>query len=253
MLNTMVENKLDTVDFGDIDVLTDSKKDLVKNVFESVSSKYDIMNDLMSLGVHRLWKNGFLDWMSPRPDQYLVDLAGGTGDIGFGFLQRGGNHVSIVDINTSMIEVAKKKLNSTLYSEKISWIVSNAENISLKDNIADVISISFGLRNVTDRIQALKEARRVLKPGGRFMCLEFSKVKPEIINILYDQWSSKVIPFLGQKISGDKESYNYLVESIRRFPDQESLTMMLRETGFSSVRVRNLSGGIAAIHSGWKY
>ena len=245
------DNKL--VDFGFKDIPIDSKQKFVKDVFESVSQKYDFMNDLMSLGVHRLWKEGFMDWMAPNSNQYLVDLAGGTGDIAFKFLKRGGKYASIVDINKEMIKVGRQRKENFLFNNKISWLSCNAEKLSLKSECADLVSISFGLRNVTNREAVLNEVLRVLKPGGRFMCLEFSKVKPAILKSLYDVWSFNLIPLVGEKVTGDKDSYKYLVESIRRFPSQESLIELMQSVGFISVKVRNLSGGIVAIHSGWKY
>ena len=241
------------IDFGSRDIPFKLKKTLVNDIFHNVSNKYDLMNDLMSLGIHRLWKQNFVDWMAPRHKFHLVDLAGGTGDIGYNFLLRGGGKATIVDINSSMIYEGKNNKKYSKYSNKINWVISDAESISLKSSCADIVSISFGLRNISDRTMVLKEAKRLLKKGGRFMCLEFSSIKSGILKDLYDNWSSKVIPYLGDKIANDKESYLYLIESIRRFPDQESLSELIRSEGFSSVRYRNLSGGIVAIHSGWNY
>ena len=243
----------DLTDFGNVNVPKSEKTLLVKNIFDDVSEKYDLMNDLMSFGIHRIWKDSFLDWMAPRPNHHLLDLAGGTGDIGINFLDRGGNIVTIADINPKMIFHGKKKSFFNKYFERINWIVCNGENLPFNCDSFDLVSISFGLRNITHKSIALKEVYRVLKPGGRFMCLEFSKVNHKIIDSFYQFWSSHVIPFLGEKISGNKKNYNYLVESINRFPNQDELLSVLASAGFQSVKYRNLSGGIAAIHSGWKF
>lgn len=243
----------DLTDFGNVNVPKSEKTLLVKNIFDEVSEKYDLMNDLMSFGIHRIWKDSFLDWMAPRPNHHLLDLAGGTGDIGINFLDRGGNIVTIADINPKMIFHGKKKSFFNKYFERINWIVCNGENLPFNCDSFDLVSISFGLRNITHKSNALKEVYRVLKPGGRFMCLEFSKVNHKIIDSFYQFWSSHVIPFLGEKISGNKKNYDYLVESINRFPNQDELLSVLASAGFQSVKYRNLSGGIAAIHSGWKF
>jgi len=243
----------DLTDFGNVNVPKSEKTLLVKNIFDEVSEKYDLMNDLMSFGIHHIWKDSFLDWMAPRPNHHLLDLAGGTGDIGINFLDRGGNIVTIADINPKMIFHGKKKSFFNKYFERINWIVCNGENLPFDCDSFDLVSISFGLRNITHKSIALKEVCRVLKPGGRFMCLEFSKVNHKIIDSFYQFWSSHVIPFLGEKISGNKKNYDYLVESINRFPNQDELLSILESAGFQSVKYRNLSGGIAAIHSGWKF
>ena len=243
----------DLIDFGSKDIPFKLKQNLVNNIFHNVSNHYDLMNDFMSLGLHRLWKKSFVDWMAPRNSYHLVDLAGGTGDISYNFLLRGGAKATILDINGSMIAEGKKNIKYSKYLDKTNWVISDAESISLKNSSADIVSISFGLRNVSDRAKVLKESKRVLKKGGRFMCLEFSSIKPSFLKALYDSWSFNVIPYLGDKIAKDRESYLYLVESIRRFPDQESLSELIRSAGFSSVRYRNLSGGIVAMHSGWNY
>ena len=243
----------DLTDFGNVNVPKSEKTLLVKNIFDEVSEKYDLMNDLMSFGIHHIWKDSFLDWMAPRPNHHLLDLAGGTGDIGINFLDRGGNIVTIADINPKMIFHGKKKSFFNKYFERINWIVCNGENLPFDCDSFDLVSISFGLRNITHKSIALKEVCRVLKPGGRFMCLEFSKVNHKIIDSFYQFWSSHVIPFLGEKISGNKKNYDYLVESINRFPNQDELLSVLASAGFQSVKYRNLSGGIAAIHSGWKF
>ena len=243
----------DLTDFGDVNVPKSEKNLLVKNIFDEVSEKYDLMNDLMSLGLHRIWKGSFLDWMAPRSSHHLLDLAGGTGDIGINFLDRGGNTVTIADINPKMIFHGKQKSDVKKYFDRINWIVCNGENLPFNCNSFDLVSISFGLRNITNKSIALKEVYRVLKPGGRFMCLEFSKVNLKVIDNFYQFWSSNIIPFLGEKISGNRDNYEYLVESIKRFPNQDKLLSIITSVGFQSVRYRNLSGGIAAIHSGWKF
>ena len=239
-------------DFGKLNILKNEKTPLVKKLFEEVSENYDLMNDVMSFGVHRIWKNNFIDWMAPRQNYHLLDLAGGTGDIALRFLNRGGGKATIADLNFKMLSVGKYKNSSLNVHDNLSWLVCNGENLPFNDNDFDIVSISFGLRNITHKSIALNEIFRVLKPGGRFMCLEFSKVNISVLNRLYQIWSSKLIPNLGAKISGQKENYEYLIESIKRFPDQNELSSIISNSNFISVKYRNLSGGIAAIHSGWK-
>jgi len=219
-------------------------------VFNSVFNKYDIMNDLMSLGIHRLWKQRFIEWMNPKKGDLLIDMAAGTGDIANAFLRRIKNqgHVSCVDPNKLMIEQGKKKLK---YLSNIQWHISSAENLPFKDNIFDIYSVSFGVRNFSDTQKALREAHRVLKSGGRFICLEFSKVENEILNKIYKTYS-KTIPFLGKYIVGDSEPYDYLIKTIDEFYDQESFKKIILNNGFNNVEYRNLSGGVVAIHSAWK-
>ena len=219
-------------------------------VFNSVFNKYDIMNDLMSLGIHRLWKQRFIEWMNPKKGDSLIDMAAGTGDIANAFLKRIKNqgHVSCVDPNKLMIEQGKKKLR---YLKNIQWHISSAENLPFKDNIFDIYSVSFGVRNFSDTQKALREAHRVLKSGGRFICLEFSKVENEILNKIYKMYS-KTIPFLGKYIVGDSEPYDYLIKTIDEFYDQESFKKIILNNGFNNVEYRNLSGGVVAIHSAWK-
>ena len=219
-------------------------------VFNSVFNKYDIMNDLMSLGIHRLWKKRLIEWMNPKKDDHLIDMAAGTGDIANAFLRRIKNqgHVSCVDPNKLMIEKGKKKLK---HLNNIQWHVSSAENLPFKDNIFDIYSVSFGVRNFSDTQKALREAHRVLKSGGRFICLEFSKVENEILNKVYKTYS-KTIPFIGKYIVGDSEPYDYLIKTIDEFYDQESFKKIILDNGFNNVEYRNLYGGIVAIHSAWK-
>ena len=219
-------------------------------VFNSVFNKYDIMNDLMSLGIHRLWKKRLIEWMNPKKDDHLIDMAAGTGDIANAFLSRIKNqgYVSCVDPNKLMIEQGRKKLKNL---NNIQWHVSSAENLPFKDNMFDIYSVSFGVRNFSDTQKALREAHRVLKSGGRFICLEFSKVENEILNKVYKTYS-KTIPFLGKYIVGDSEPYDYLIKTIDEFYDQESFKKIILDNGFNNVEYRNLSGGIVAIHSAWK-
>ena len=238
------------IDFGYDTVRAADKAGRVRDVFDSVASSYDVMNDVMSLGIHRLWKDRLIRMMSPQPDQHLVDLAGGTGDIASRFLRAGGSSATIVDINVEMMMVGRQRPNLARLNG-INWVAGDAEHIPLADQTADVITIAFGLRNVTDRNQALSDALRVLKPGGRFYCLEFSRVRSRPMRAVYDLWS-EALPGFGALIARDRDSYQYLVESIRRFPDQEELAAMMAGAGFSRVRHLDLSGGIAAIHAGWK-
>ena len=242
----------DEIDFGFQSVPRAEKESRVKDVFNSVAKNYDVMNDVMSMGVHRLWKDALMDWLDPRPHQTLMDLAGGTGDVALRFLKRGGGSVKIVDINEEMLMAGQARSVMRPYQDRLDWIVGNAEALPLADNSVDRATIAFGLRNVTNRDVALREIVRVLKPGGRFCCLEFSSVENPILSKIYDEWSFKIMPQMGQLIAKDRASYQYLVESIRKFPDQYELSDMMVTAGFAQVRYRNLSGGIAAIHSGWK-
>jgi len=242
----------DTTDFGYQRVPRAAKRGMVRAVFDSVAPRYDLMNDLMSLGVHRVWKDIFVTALAPNPRHGLLDLAGGTGDISFGWLEHGGGPVLLSDVNAAMLEVAQDRAVSGAMIADVSLLVADAERLPLPDRTVDRVSIAFGLRNCTDKAAVLREARRVLKPGGRFFCLEFSHVQVAAMQPLYDAWSFRVLPMLGRYVAKDEASYRYLAESIRTFPDQEMLAAMLREAGFARVSVRNLSGGIAAIHSGWR-
>ena len=244
--------KIEWIDFGFETVPVNEKQSRVADVFSSVASSYDIMNDLMSGGVHRLWKDALMDWLAPCKGQVLIDLAGGTGDIALRFLKRGGSHVHVVDINPDMISAGKKRREIKAYSNQLDWTVASAEDIPLQTGTAERVTISFGLRNVTNRDMALREAFRVLKPGGRFCCLEFSTVQNATFSKLYDLWSFNTLPQLGRMVARDEAAYRYLAESIRTFPAQNDLARMMSEAGFAQVRFRNLSNGIAAIHSGWK-
>ena len=242
----------DTIDFGFQNIERTTKAGLVRNVFDTVAKKYDFMNDLMSGGVHRLWKNAMIDWMAPQPNQHLVDLAGGTGDISLRYLKSGGGSACITDINQEMIRFGQRRVQLQRQSSKLSWCVGNAEAMPIASETADFVTIAFGLRNVTNQQLALGEAYRILKPGGRFLCLEFSHVQSKPLARLYDAWSFKLLPAMGQIVVGDASSYRYLVESIRRFPSKEVLADMLATAGFAQIRVRCMSAGIACIHSGWK-
>ena len=227
-----------------------NKSKLVNSVFSKVYKKYDLMNDLMSLGVHRIWKSKLLDWMNPQPNNNLIDVASGTGDVAKLFSKRVNNNCEIkcVEPNNEMYEIGQKNLYKL---KNIQWHKSTAENLPFESNTFDFYTISYGIRNVSDINLALKEALRVLKPGGRFMCLEFSKINNEIINSIYQNYS-KIIPVMGKLIVGSSEPYDYLVESINKFYSQGELKMLIKKNGFVNVEYRNLSNGISAIHSGWK-
>jgi len=248
----MSDNPETTVDFGFRAVRRAEKAGLVRAVFDSVAPSYDRMNDLMSLGIHRVWKQIFVSDLQPRPQDTLLDLAGGTGDISFGWLRRGGGPAILSDINHSMLSVGRDRAIEHGFIGDLSILVANAEQLPLPDRCVDRVSIAFGLRNCTDKPAVLHEARRVLRPGGRFLCLEFSRVTVAALAPVYDAWSFQVLPRLGRFVAKDEASYRYLAESIRTFPDQQTLAGMMREAGLSRVTVRNLSGGIAAIHAGWR-
>ena len=244
----MVEKNQNNVDFGYMSVKKTDKQKLVNKVFNSVADKYDLMNDITSLGIHRSWKNDLINWLAPQSTQNLADIAGGTGDIANKFLIAGGNSAHVFDINKEMIQIGKQKYKNI----NMDWTIASAENIPVLNNSFERATMSFGLRNITDRNKSLQEILRILKPGGRFICLEFSHVENDLFKKFYDLWSLKIMPFMGQKISGDKEAYTYLVESIRKFPTQAEVSHMLSRVGFSRVKYRNLSNGIVALHSGWK-
>jgi demethylmenaquinone methyltransferase/2-methoxy-6-polyprenyl-1,4-benzoquinol methylase len=240
--------------FGFRDVPEAEKAGLVRRVFESVAPNYDLMNDLMSAGVHRLWKSTMVDVLGPRPGQAIVDVAGGTGDIAFRLVERVGQATPIVvcDINPDMIAVGRDRAIDRGLIDAVRWSVGDAERLPFPDASFDAYTIAFGLRNVTHVDAALREARRVLKPGGKFVCLEFSRVVVPGLDRLYDAYSFNVLPALGRMVAGDAESYRYLAESIRKFPPQDRLVAMMTGAGFGAVRYRNLSGGIAALHYGWR-
>ena len=246
-----------TSTFGFRDVDAREKVQLVRGVFDSVADRYDVMNDLMSGGVHRLWKDMAANRLNPQPGELILDLAGGTGDMARRFSKmarkvqqrRGGPdaRVMVIDYNAEMIAAGRKKGGEP----EMTWNVGDAMNLPIPDAVADAYVISFGIRNVAHVPTALKEARRVLKPGGRFLCLEFSRPTASAIRSAYDAWSFNAIPAIGKAVTGDRDSYQYLVESIRRFPDQKTFAKMIEDAGFSRVGWTDYSGGVAALHHGW--
>ena len=246
------ETTSQTTHFGYSDVPVEEKASLVHDVFADVAENYDLMNDLMSLGVHRWWKSVFMNRLGPQPGTQLLDVGGGTGDIAFAFLARGGGAATVCDINAEMLEVGRRRAMDRGILENLEWTCGDAENLPVADASVDVYTTVFCIRNVTDVPAALHEARRVLKPGGRFMCLEFSHVVLPVFDELYDAYSFSVLPALGQMIAGNREAYQYLAESIRKFPTQENFARMIAEAGLGQVTYHNLSGGIAAIHSAWR-
>ena len=242
-----------TTHFGFQTVDEDQKAGMVHGVFSSVASKYDVMNDAMSLGIHRVWKEAMMDWLAPRDGQQLLDVAGGTGDISFRFLKRApGASATVFDMTAPMLEEGRKRAEAESLADRLDWVCGDAMALPFADNSFDVYTISFGIRNVTRPQDAMAEAFRVLRPGGRLMVLEFSQIPVDGLQKLYDLYSFNVIPPMGKAIAGDRDSYQYLVESIRKFPDQETFAGMVREAGFDLVKYRNLTMGIACLHSGWK-
>lgn len=242
-----------TTHFGFQTVAENEKAGMVHGVFTSVASRYDLMNDLMSAGVHRLWKDAMMDWLAPRAGQRLLDVAGGTGDIAFRFLARAPEaRATVLDMTESMLIEGQKRAEAENLTDRLDWVVADAMALPFPDNCFDVYTISFGIRNVTRIPDALAEAFRVLRPGGRIMVLEFSQLPNPALQWAYDRYSFNVIPALGQTVAGDRDSYQYLVESIRKFPDQDSFAEMIRKAGFEQVKYRNLTMGVAALHSGWK-
>ncbi|KIT15687.1 bifunctional demethylmenaquinone methyltransferase/2-methoxy-6-polyprenyl-1,4-benzoquinol methylase UbiE [Jannaschia aquimarina] len=249
----MTQESPRTTHFGNRDVPEDEKAGLVHDVFSSVASRYDVMNDAMSLGIHRLWKDAMLDWLAPRPGQRLLDVAGGTGDIAFRFLKRAeGSTATVLDMTEDMLNAGRDRADAESLSDRLDWVVGDAMTLPFEDNFFDAYTISFGIRNVTRINDALREAYRVLRPGGRLMVLEFSQLPNPLLQRAYDLYSFNVIPRMGQAIANDRDSYQYLVESIRKFPDQDRFAAMIVDAGFGNVKYRNLSFGIAALHSGWK-
>ena len=227
-----------------------NKKGLVQNVFDQVYDQYDLMNDFMSFGIHRLWKKSMLNMMNPSSKHNLIDVACGTGDIAKLFLKHvsKSSHLTCVDPNKGMIKKGKSKLSNY---KNINWVISKAENLPFQNNVFDYYTISFGLRNTKNLEKSLSEAYRVLKPGGRFFCLEFSKIQNEKLEFFYKQYS-KLIPLIGKYIVGQKEPYEYLIESIEKFINQEELLDLMKKSNFEKCNYRNLSNGIVSIHSGWK-
>jgi demethylmenaquinone methyltransferase/2-methoxy-6-polyprenyl-1,4-benzoquinol methylase len=249
----MSEGASEETHFGFRTVGRAEKAGLVRGVFDSVAGRYDLMNDLMSGGVHRLWKRAMVAWLGPRDGQHVLDVAGGTGDIAFRIRERApGARVTVADINESMVSVGRDRGIDRTDLTGVDWLVADAEKLPLPSASVDAYTIAFGIRNVTDIPAALAEARRVLRPGGRFLCLEFSTLKIGALKPLYDAWSFQALPRLGQAVANDAESYRYLAESIRRFPDQARFAGMIAAAGLGQVKVRDLSGGIAALHSAWR-
>ncbi len=242
-----------TTHFGFETIPEEDKAGKVRGVFSSVASRYDVMNDVMSLGIHRVWKDAMMDWLAPRAGQKLLDVAGGTGDISFRFLRRAGSgHATVCDLTESMLVEGRKRAEAEQMGASLDWVVGDAMALPFPDSSFDVYTISFGIRNVTRPQEALNEAYRVLKPGGRLMVLEFSQIPTPALQWAYDRYSFNMSPAMGQMIANDRDSYQYLVESIRKFPDQDTFLGMVRAAGFEQAKYRNLTLGIAALHSGWK-
>ncbi len=248
----------DSTHFGYRSVARSEKAGLVKGVFDSVASRYDIMNDVMSGGMHRLWKREMVATLAPTPDMAILDVAGGTGDIAMRIREesrlrhRAAPNVTLCDINHSMLVEGRKRGVDQGTLDGIRWVCGNAEALPFDDASMDAYTIAFGIRNVTNIDKALMEVRRVLKPGGRFLCLEFSQVKPALLAKFYNTYSMQVIPRMGKLVAGDAAPYQYLVESIRQFPNQETFAAMMRDAGLDQVSWQNLTGGVVALHSGWR-
>lgn len=250
-----MHDKTNTTNFGYREVPENEKVNLVKEVFRSVAPKYDLMNDVMSFGMHRLWKRFTIQQAALRPGQVLLDVASGTGDLAKAFAKIVGptGKVIMTDINDAMLQVGRERLEDAGIMGNVECVIADAENLPFPDNHVDCITISFGLRNVTNKLNALKSMYRVLKPGGKLLILEFSHPENPIVSKLYDVYSFNIIPKMGEFITNDKESYQYLVESIRMHPNQETLKSMMQEASFEDVDYHNLNGGIVALHKGFKY
>lgn len=243
-----------TTHFGFQNVRSEEKAGKVADVFHSVASKYDVMNDLMSMGIHRIWKRLTIESSGVRPGYKVLDIAGGTGDLAMQFSKRVGEQgqVILADINSSMLNVGRDRLLDQGYGSNIQFVQANAEILPFPDNYFNCVSIAFGLRNVTDKDKAISSMLRVLKPGGRLLILEFSKPNNELLSKVYDKYSFTALPFMGKLITNDSESYKYLAESIRMHPDQETLKSMMENAGFVNCRYQNMTGGIVALHTGIK-
>lgn len=249
----MTQTDQKTTHFGFQEVPEAEKAGRVQGVFGSVASKYDVMNDAMSMGIHRIWKDAMMDWLAPRPNTRLLDVAGGTGDISFRYLKRAGQaHATVCDLTEPMLVAGRQRAEAAAMADSLDWVVGDAMKLPFADNTFDVYTISFGIRNVTRPQEALNEAYRVLRPGGRLMVLEFSQIPNDLMQKVYDLYSFNIIPKLGQVIANDRDSYQYLVESIRKFPDQDTFLNMVKQAGFANAKYRNLTMGIACLHSGWK-
>ncbi|QIQ22226.1 bifunctional demethylmenaquinone methyltransferase/2-methoxy-6-polyprenyl-1,4-benzoquinol methylase UbiE [Zophobihabitans entericus] len=255
MSNKPHDQDRDTIDFGFEQVPKQEKVNRVADVFHSVADKYDVMNDLMSFGIHRIWKKLTIEHCSVRKGQKILDLAGGTGDLTAKFSELVGDDglVILADINDSMLKVGRDKLRDKGLIKNIEYVQANAEALPFPDNYFDCITISFGLRNVTDKDKALRSMWRVLKPGGRLIVLEFSKPQYSLLNKAYDLYSFHVLPFMGKVVANDSDSYRYLAESIRMHPDQNTLKQMMTDAGFGDVKYYNMTGGIVALHLGFKF
>jgi demethylmenaquinone methyltransferase/2-methoxy-6-polyprenyl-1,4-benzoquinol methylase len=254
--DTRLEAEASNADFGARQVPEAAKAPLVRAVFDSVAPRYDLMNDLMSFGIHRWWKAEMVAWLNPRPGQRLLDVAGGTGDVARLALPRlapaAGGLTIVCDATEQMLELGRARTIDDGILAGVEWVCGDAEALPFGDRSFDLYTIAFGLRNVTRRERALSEARRVLKPGGRFLCLEFTPAVAPLLQPLYDLYSFEVLPLLGQIVTGDREAYSYLVESIRRFPSQGELSAMIAAAGLERAKYRNLTGGVAALHSAWR-
>uniref|UniRef100_A0A1B6CR76 2-methoxy-6-polyprenyl-1,4-benzoquinol methylase, mitochondrial n=1 Tax=Clastoptera arizonana TaxID=38151 RepID=A0A1B6CR76_9HEMI len=261
----MTSEQVKQTHFGFQTIKEEDKSKKVGEVFESVAEKYDLMNDAMSLGIHRVWKDIFIQRLGPTPNTKLLDVAGGTGDIAFRFLKylqniskfnnqdKSDGSVTITDINEAMLDVSKLRAKTQGFKEpEVNWLLADAENLPIEDSMYSAYTIAFGIRNVTHIDKALHEAYRVLQPGGRFLCLEFSHVDNDLLHWVYDQYSFQLIPVMGQLLAGDWKSYQYLVESIRQFPNQEDFKKMIQMAGFKYCSYENLTFGVVAIHSGFK-
>ena len=242
-----------TTHFGFKTVDETEKAGMVEGLFSKVANKYDVMNDAMSMGIHRIWKDAMMDWLAPRGALKLLDVAGGTGDVAFRFLKRApGSHATVFDMTQGMLDAGRTRAEAADMADSLDWVCGDAMALPFEDNSFDVYTISFGIRNVTRPQEALAEAYSVLRPGGRLMVLEFSQIPNPAMQWAYDQYSFNVIPKMGQVIANDADSYRYLVESIRQFPDQDTFLQMIKDAGFENAKYRNYTMGIAALHSGWK-